>query len=195
MELYEDQDDRGGIHSWWTYAVLNNPDRLPDGYAVGDTFWLDWEGRDEMESDYYWPSTAKWDYVNPADLGGSRSYNDIIYLRLADTYLLLAEAQFKLNDAAAAAETINILRRRANASEIGPGDVSIDFILDERSRELWSEEHRRYTLLRTGKWFERTQMYNKVAGPNISERDKLFPIPQDVIDANLTRAMEQNPGY
>lgn len=195
MELYDSQDDRGGIHAWWTYAVLNNPDRVPDGYAVNDTFWLDWKGRDEAESDYYWPSISKWDYVNPADQAGSRGYNDIIYLRLAETYMLLAEAQFKLNDAAGATETINILRRRANAPEITAGDISIDFILDERSRELWSEEHRRYTLLRLGKWFERTQLYNKVAGPNITERDKLFPIPQDVIDANLTRAMEQNPGY
>jgi len=195
MELYEDGDDRGSDAMWWTYAVYNNPDALPEGAAVGDTFWIDWQGRDEEERDYYWPSTAKWDYANPNDLSGSRSYNDIIYLRLADTYLLLAEAQLKLNDAAGAAETINILRRRANASEISAGDVDIDFILDERSRELWSEEHRRYTLLRTGKWFERTQMHNKVGGPNITDRDKLFPVPQEVIDANLTTPMEQNPGY
>ncbi|KKK55476.1 hypothetical protein LCGC14_3074180, partial [marine sediment metagenome] len=52
-----------------------------------------------------------------------------------------------------------------------------------------------YTLLRYGKWFERTQMHNAVAGPNITDRDKLFPIPQDVIDANLTTEMRQNPGY
>jgi hypothetical protein len=195
MELYGPEDDRGGIHAWWTYAVLNNPDRVPDGMAVGDTVWFDWQGRDEEESDYYWPSTSKWDYANPNDLTGGRSYNDIVYIRLAETYLLLAEAQFILGDPGAAAETINILRRRANASEVTASDISIDFILDERSRELWSEEHRRYTLLRTDKWYERTQLYNKVGGPNITERDKLFPIPQEVIDANLTTPMEQNPGY
>ncbi len=195
MELYEEGDDRGSDEMWWTYAILNNPDAIPSGHAIGDTFRIDWQGRDEEEKDYYWPSTAKWDYANPNDVSGSRSYNDIIYLRLADTYLLLAEAQFNLNDAAGAAETINILRRRANASEITAGDISTDFILDERSRELWSEEHRRYTLLRTNKWFERTQLYNKVGGPNITVRDKLFPIPQEVIDANLTTPMEQNPDY
>ena len=101
----------------------------------------------------------------------------------------------KLNETDDAAEVINKLRRRANASEISAGDVTLDFILDERSRELFSEEHRRYTLLRTGKWFERTKLHNKVASPNIVERDKLFPIPQRVIDANLTKEMEQNPDY
>lgn len=195
MELYEDGDDRGGVHAWWTYAVLNNPDVIPDGRALGDTVYLDWKGRDEKEKDYYWPSTSKWDWANPLDLSGSRNYNDQIYLRIADTYLLLAEAQFLGGDAGAAATTINVLLSRANASPIISGDISIDFILDERSRELYSEEHRRYTLLRTGKWFERTQLHNKVGGPDITERDKLFPIPQTVIDANLTTPMEQNPGY
>jgi hypothetical protein len=195
MELYEDGDDRGGVHAWWTYSVLNNPEIIPSGMALGDTVQLDWKGRDEKKSDYYWPSTSKWDYANPLDLGGSRSYNDQIYLRIADTYLLLAEAQFLGGDAGAAAITINILRNRANATPITAVDIDIDFILDERSRELFSEEHRRYTLLRTGKWFERTQLHNKLGGPNITERDKLFPIPQTVIDANLTTPMTQNPGY
>ncbi len=195
MENYEEGDDRGSIYAWHTFEVLNNPDKIPDGWVLGDTTWFDWQGKDEKIKNNYWPSTRKWDYANPNDLAGARSYNDQVYLRLAETYLLLAEAQLKLNDAGGAAETINVLRRRANASEIGGNDVTIDFILDERSRELYSEEHRRYTLLRLGKWFERTQLYNKVGGTEITERDKLFPIPQDVIDANLTTPMEQNPGY
>lgn len=195
MELYEEGDDRGSDEMWATYAILNNPDVIPDGHALGDTFRLEWEGRDESKSDYYWPSTTKWDYANPNDLAGGSSYNDIIYLRLADTYLLLAEAQMKLSETTEAAETVNILRRRANAAEIVAGDLNIDFILDERSRELFTEEHRRYTLLRTNKWFERTKLHNVQASGNVVERDKLFPIPQTVIDANLTTPMEQNPGY
>ena len=96
---------------------------------------------------------------------------------------------------AEAAETINIIRRRSNASDIGASDVNIDFILDERSRELFNEEYRRYTLLRTGKWLERTRAHNFFGGERISERDTLFPIPQSVIDANLTSPMPQNPGF
>jgi len=198
LELYEEGDDRGGPFVMRTFEVLNNPDKLPPdslGLALGDTVWLDWQGRDEDEQDNHWPSTRKWDWANPLDLAAARQYNDLVYLRLAETYFLLAEAQLALNDAAGAAVTLNIIRQRSNASQITAGDVTVDFILDERSRELFSEEHRRYTLLRYGKWFERTQMHNKIAGPNITDRDKLFPIPQDVIDANLTTEMRQNPGY
>lgn len=195
LELYEPSDDRGGVFAWRSYEVLNNPEVIPDGWALGDTIWFDWKGRDEKEKDTYWPSTRKWDYYNPADPSGARSYNDQVYLRLAETYLILAEAQFMLGELGDAAESINVLRRRANASEIVAGDVSIDFILDERSRELYSEEHRRYTLVRLDRWFDRTQQYNKVGGPNITEKDKLMPIPQTVIDSNLTAEMEQNPGY
>lgn len=116
-------------------------------------------------------------------------------MRLAETYLLLAEAQMKLSDPGGAAITINALRNRAHATPIAAGDVSIGFILDERSRELFSEEHRRYTLIRTGTWFARTQQFNKFTGPKITLRDTLLPIPQAVIDANLTKPMTQNPGY
>ena len=195
LELYEAGDDRFGPSVMRTFEVLNMPDNLPDGYALGDTIWLDYQGKDESEKDNHWPSTRKWDWANPNDLAAARQYNDIIYLRLAETYFLLAEAQLALSDAAGAAVTLNTIRARSNASPITAGDVDVDFILDERSRELFSEEHRRYTLLRYGKWFERTQMHNAVAGPNITDRDKLFPIPQDVIDANLTTEMRQNPGY
>ena len=114
---------------------------------------------------------------------------------MADTYLLLAEAQFYLNDLAGAATTINLVRARANATPIAASQVTLDFILDERSRELWSEEHRRYTLLRTGTWFDRTKKFNLIAGKVITLRDTIFPIPQVVIDANLSKTMSQNPGW
>ena len=90
---------------------------------------------------------------------------------------------------------INVVRRRANASEIGPEDVTLDFILDERSRELLTEEHRRYTLIRTGTLLERVRAYNPLAAEDITERDALYPIPQAVLDANVGTPMEQNPGY
>jgi hypothetical protein len=55
--------------------------------------------------------------------------------------------------------------------------------------------HRRYTLLRTHKWVERTSLHNHFGGELITERDTLFPIPQTVIDANLTAPFPQNPGF
>ena len=109
--------------------------------------------------------------------------------------MLLAEANFKLGDLQGAADAINALRTRAKATTITPAQVTLDFILDERSRELFSEEERRYTLLRTNKWVDRVKLYNVLASPRVTDRDKLLPIPQDVIDANRTSPMTQNPGY
>lgn len=194
LELYEPSDDRGGRFAWRSYEVLNDPDNVPEGFVVGDTIKFDWEGQVEPDRGWEWPSTRKWDYANPNDLAGSENFNDQVYLRLAETYLILAEAQLQNGDAASAANTINVLRARANASAITASDVTIDFILDERSRELWSEEHRRYSLVRTGKFLERVQLYSRRYGMNAAERDALLPIPQSVIDAN-TIPMEQNPGY
>ncbi len=195
LELYENGDHRGGVFGFRSYGVLNNPDRLPEGRQIGDTIFYDYQGQDEKINNAEWPSTRKWDYADSENLAGAPSYNDQVYLRLAETYFLLAEAQFKLGDLGGAATTINALRIRANVSEISAADVDIDFILDERSRELFSEEHRRYTLVRLNKLVERVQLHNAIGGPTITDRDIVFPIPQDVIDANITREFPQNPGY
>ena len=59
-----------------------------------------------------------------------------------------------------------------------------------------AEEPRRYTLLRTGKWAERTMKYNNRGSSTIDpQRDILLPIPQSVIDSNLEKEMPQNPGF
>lgn len=205
IDLYEPQDDRGSNYVLRKFFILkdaqaNSPypaDKLPVGYNYGDTLWLDWSK--ELTADTWqrtnWPYSRKVEGTNPENVTQSPNFDDYIALRLADTYLLRAEAQFLLGATEDAANTINILRSRSNASRINAGDLSIDFILDERSRELVLEEQRRYTLLRTNKLIERTKAFNFFGGENITERDKLFPIPQSVIDANLTQKMEQNPGY
>jgi len=207
INLYEPQDDRGSnyaLQKWYilSNAIQNAPspaDNLPPGYKYGDTIKMSW-ARDLVYTSKTvrndWPSTRKWDNVASTDVQETLGYNDQAYLRLAETYLLKAEAQFKLGNSAGAAETINIIRRRSHASEINASAVNIDFILDERSRELITEEHRRYTLLRTGKWLERVKAHNFAGGnQTATARDTIYPIPQVVIDANLTKKMPQNPGY
>lgn len=205
IENFDRQDDRGSDFAIRKFFVLrdalaNAPapaDNLPPGFNYGDTIFLDFT-KDISASNrnvVAWPWCKKVDWADPVDIGGSPSFKDFLYLRLGETYLLKAEAQFLLGQADAAAETINVLRRRANATEISGADVDIDFILDERARELMLEEHRRYTLLRTGRWLERTKLYNQNGGQLITERDRLFPIPQVVIDANLKERMPQNSGY
>jgi len=185
LGLYEENDDRGSeyaIHRWF----------LKDN---GDTVFTRVGTSLEPLRDLYRPSTAKWDDGDPVDPNANKGYFDQPYLRLAETYLLLAEAQFLQGKTGDAAETLNVIRKRSNASEITASQVSIDFILEERIRELLTEEHRKYTLLRLNNWYERTVLYNHQCGSYIAEYNKLLPIPQDVIDANLDAVMEQNPGY
>lgn len=187
-------DDRGSAFDWRYYWIINNPKGVPAGYQFGDTIRLDTAAL-EKTGNLSWPCTRKWDYANPDDPNSNTQYEDQVYLRSAETWLLLAEADYELKDPQGAADALNVVRARAHASPIGPQDVTLDFILDERSRELFTEEERRYTLLRTHSWLRRTRLYNQVAGPNITDRDTLLPIPQDVIDANITKPMSQNPGY
>lgn len=221
FSLYGATDHRGSSFAWRFFYLMNNPASLPTnvninaaatcatpGYTSGpaggrlgiDTVRLSvncTEPAPNATTASNWPSITKWDWApaDIADVQNSSNYNDQIYLRLAETYLILAEAQFYLNDLNGAAATLNTLRARANATPITPAQVTLSFILDERSRELVTEEHRRYTLLRTGTWFARTQQYNVYAGTKITLRDTILPIPQSVIDANLTKVMPQNPGY
>ncbi|HEU4642213.1 MAG TPA: RagB/SusD family nutrient uptake outer membrane protein [Gemmatimonadaceae bacterium] len=193
INLYEPGDDRGSIYAIRKFYLYNDSANLPAGKQLGDTVFLSWTT--EKKSSSKWPSTRKWDWVSSIDPTGDETFGDQPYLRLAETYLLLAEAQFDEGKLAEAANTLNVLRARAHASPITASDVTIDFILDERSRELLCEGERRYALLRTHKWLERTRLYNPIAGPNITEKDTLYPIPQKVIDANLGAPMPQNPGY
>jgi len=197
LSLYEPgADDRGSHFAWRLFYRINttNPNNIPAGYQLGDTIFIDTTSAEKL-SNPNWPNTTKWDYVSPIDVNVDRQYNDQILVRLGETYLLLAEAYLKTSEPQLAADAINELRTRAHASPIDAGDVTIDFILDERSRELFSEEERRYTLLRTGKWLERTRAHNPFAKVSVADRDTLLPIPQAVIDANRTSPMGQNPGY
>jgi hypothetical protein len=193
MNLFKGvQDDRGSNFAWHYYYLMNtNP---PKGSAIGDTVRLDSTGNEKL-SNPNWPSTSKWDWVSSTNVLIDPQYNDQFLLRTGETYLILAEADFDLGDNQGAADAINALRARAHAAPVSASDITIDFILDERAKELFSEEDRRYVLLRTHRWLPRVQLYNKIAGPLVTPRDTLLPIPQPVIDANRTSPMRQNNGY
>lgn len=131
----------------------------------------------------------------------SSTFRDHYHMRLAETYLLRAEAYLASGNTEAAAADINTIRGRANAPLITPEDVDIDFILDERARELHMEEYRLYTLMRLGKVAERVQAHNPYyngtynTGFTVSEHNNLWPIPQQEIERNTEAVLEQNPGY
>jgi hypothetical protein len=124
-----------------------------------------------------------------------RIWRDYYVMRLAETYLLRAEAYLGAGELGLAAADINKVRERANADLITNSDVDINFILDERARELTMEELRTLTLMRLGLMYERTRDLNKWSGTTIADYNNLWPIPQREIDLNTGAELTQNPGY
>ncbi|MBC9795212.1 RagB/SusD family nutrient uptake outer membrane protein [Sinomicrobium weinanense] len=146
-----------------------------------------------------WEPVVQATIADPDRGGGGAVSTDFYAMRLAETYLLRAEAYLcHNNDQVAAARDINKVRSRAHANPVLPEDVDIDYILDERIRELYFEEWRLLTLMRTDKLIERTRKYHDnpmLPGANIQDYNNLFPIPQDQIDLNIESEFNQNPGY
>lgn len=135
---------------------------------------------------------------NLSTSGQGYAYKDIYAIRLAETLLVRAEAYLGLNNKDLAATDINRVRNRAKATPVLAQNVNLDYILDERARELFGEEQRGFTLLRLGKLVERVRIYhsNPVRwGADIQDHQNLWPIPQAVIDLNIGAAMTQNPGF
>jgi hypothetical protein len=136
----------------------------------------------------------------------SSTWRDEYLVRLADTYLLRAEAYLGKNNQAAAATDINAVRSRAHAPLANAAEINIDYILDERLRELYGEELRLATLMRLGKFVDRVRRYNAFyynrdgkefnsTGRNIEDYHNLLPIPYTEIERNVFAVLEQNPGY
>lgn len=136
------------------------------------------------------------------------SMHDVVLARLGEAYLIAAEAYYKKGDMRQAAEMINNLRQRPGtiksgyetAMHVDAADITIDFILDERARELAGEYVRWTDLKRTHKLIEYVTEYNEdgvelsaLTGPD-GKYKILRPIPQAAIDLNQVH-VEQNPGY
>jgi starch-binding outer membrane protein, SusD/RagB family len=192
-ELYETNDMRNSQYNIRRKYYYNNPASTYYGqqipYAGADTLFK------------LAPNTTKWyDFIaNNTDAEfGFAMCKDFILMRLGETYLLQAEAQFRQSKLTEAANSINVLRGRANAIPVTAAQINLDFILDERARELLAEENRRMTLMRTGTLVTRTlahntQTINPVVG--LSSKNLLLPIPKSEIDLNKDANLEQNTGY
>jgi hypothetical protein len=139
-----------------------------------------------------------------------------VIFRLAEVYLIAAEAAVNLGNYTEAAQMINVLRVRA-ASPTHKADnnvtaaqiqsfpnvasgyaAGLDFVMEERERELAGEFTRWYDLVRPGPTYflERVKKYNPHAAPNVQLKHALRPIPQSQIDGVVTGPKyPQNPGY
>ncbi|MEI6949044.1 RagB/SusD family nutrient uptake outer membrane protein [Paraflavisolibacter sp. H34] len=137
-------------------------------------------------------SSKMWVYTNQYWMG------DMPIIRLGDIYLVAAEAALLAgNDQQKAAGYINVIRKRAalkdreNEQVIAPAQATVDFLVQERARELSGEQWRWYDLKRTGKLTKSyLQATNNAASVNFDEgKHKVRPIPQSTLDA-ITNAQE-----
>ena len=202
-DLYDDDDMRNSKYNIKRRFYYNNPNF---DYSQVDFNYQDMVPYETIDTlGRINPYSLKWGHFDPTDVFGFGMWKDFILMRLGETYLLKAEAQVMQNDLDGAASTINILRQRANAPMVSAGEMDIDFILDERARELIAEENRRMTLMRTGMLVERATRLNlqspSVPLPDLmrieglQEFHELFPIPLTEIQLNKDAVLEQNPGY
>lgn len=150
--------------------------------------------------DYQTIPVKKFDDPKEPFGGGRTSTRDIILSRLGETYLIAAEAYLQAGNTTTALARLNQVRNRANAIPATAADLDIDYILDERARELLGEYHRWFDLKRTGKLVERASLHHYLieesnfSGAN-GELKILRPIPQEAIDLNQNKEFPQNPAY
>jgi hypothetical protein len=137
----------------------------------------------------------KYEFSSATTDGRNRGEHDIVILRLADIYLMRAEAKLrKSNDAAGALADVNIVRASRTARGAPPAllTMSLDLLFRERGFELYWEHQRRTDMIRFGKyegtWTEKS---------NADKNKRLFPIPQNAINgaSNIPGYLVQNPGY
>jgi len=193
--------NEGDTAIWATKQVLSEAEELAKPYLVYD-----------MESMYHADGTFNNNrqyiclnkFLDPTrpSVAEQQSSRDAFVIRLAEMYLVAAEAALQNGDLQQAADHINVIRSRAAvpgmeaAMAISPADLSIDFILEERARELAGEQLRWFDLKRTGKLVEKVTAHNPEAAANIREHHVLKPIPQRQLDAVINKdQFTQNPGY
>ncbi len=134
-------------------------------------------------------------YHPEAGTSGGQS-NDMVIFRLADAYLMLAEASLHTGDAATALTAVNRVRQRAGVANWAAGDLTYASLLDERSRELAWEGWRRNDLIRN-EVASGTKYFTGARTPAKTDDGDthtfLFPIPAPELISNSN--LHQNPGY
>jgi hypothetical protein len=136
----------------------------------------------------------------PADYNSAYACTNFPIFRLADAYLMRAEAEYRTGDMADAVNDINIVRERAfggTSGDITAAQLNDQFLLNELGREFYYEGHRRTDLIRFGQFTNGTYNWQWKGGAQdgiaTDSHLNLFPIPGDEVSSNPN--IHQNPGY
>ena len=133
---------------------------------------------------------SKYEYDPNCTNGRNYGMVDMPILRLADVYLMRAEAKFRNSDSDGALTDMNALRTARNhPTQFTSSDMSLETIYNERGYELYWELVRRTDMIRFGKFED---SWSSKTDSDVNSR--LFPIPQTAVDAN-PELLEQNEGY
>lgn len=150
----------------------------------------------------FYVSLKKFKDSTRASVAEAQSARDVFVMRLAEMHLIAAEAELKIGKLDSAAYYLNIIRTRAALPgrvaqmQVTPAQISLDFILDERARELCGEQLRWFDLKRTGRLEARIQSMNPDAAAFVRPFHLVRPIPQSQLDAVTNKTVfRQNPGY
>jgi hypothetical protein len=154
-------------------------------------------------NDRIYPTLSKFLDPKRVSVQDERGSRDFLVFRMADAYLMAAEGLLMTGRKAEALPYVNAVRTRAAkegseaAMQVTADKLTIDFILDERARELLGEYTRWFDLVRTGKLLERVKKFNPDGAAGIREFHMLRPIPQTQIDRTEggIQAFPQNTGY
>ena len=181
---------------------------FPDETATADkrgTFYTAGQVKDIANVGTFTDGYAVTKYINKNSDGSAAQRNDIPDIdfpmfRLTDAYLMYAEATLRGaagGNVATALGYVNQIRDRADAAPINTAQLTLDFILDERGRELFWECKRRTDLIRFGKFTGGSKIWQwkggSVNGTSTESFRDLMPTPARNIQANPT--LKQNPGY
>ena len=211
----EDFEVNRGIYRGLQYGLQNTGRRLPfiqtdDGrYKIGPL--RDWRRAEEnayVDFTLFVDFTAegsdynrgyrveKYQWSKSSDDGRNKGEADLVILRLADLYMMRAEAKLRKGDASGALADVNLVRasRTARPAVTPPAlaSMDLDILFRERGFEFYWEHQRRTDMIRFGKyedsWVEKT---------NSDVQRRLFPIPQSAIDgaSDAEGYLVQNPGY
>jgi hypothetical protein len=177
-------------------SFVANTNFFNTGYPVYDTMRRNWNLAGKVGSTSVTPFVYK--YRDPSWIAGSNnSQMNWIVLRYADILLMQSEAMHKLNPADPGKFAgLNAVQQRAkipaaslyNAINVSQANF-VDTLLKERARELCVEGHRRWDLIRLGRY----KQIEAGIGMNLQDYLLLMPLPQTELDAN--KNLVQNSGY